>query len=318
MKMITRTVPPATTGKPSELGEHEPWTGLRTGPRDARHVPLTRGQRLAQDAAEAAEVRAWQTHPDVVALRIERIRSQVDRLCWTGIMLGLAFTMTNVQVFAASGAVVWSLPWVAAWVLDPTVSLVLIAVLRAEQVTSRYQVPTGRWVRAAKWFALAATYVMNTWQSWSHGSTAGVVLHSVPPLLVFVAAEAVTDLRDKLTDAVTVAVHGAVNARVNGHGNGPEQAADVSADTDHSETTGESTDALNDPPAPSRRRGTFAAYRAVARQAWTPGVVITPAWVREVTGCSRGLSSRLARSLTAELVADWDQADRTGSGEVRA
>ena len=33
-----------------------------------------------------------------------------------------------------------------------------------------------------------------------------MVLHSVPPLLVFVAAEAVTDLRDKLTDAVTAAV----------------------------------------------------------------------------------------------------------------
>ena len=171
-------------------------------------MPLTRGQRLAQDAADAAEVRAYQTHPDVVALRIERIRYQVDRLCWAGIVLGLAFTMTNVQVFAASGSAVWSLPWLAAWVLDPTVSLVLLAVLRAEQVTSRYQVHTGQWVRGAKWFTLAATYVMNTWHSWAVGSTAGVVLHSVPPLLVFVAAEAVTDLRDKLTDAVTVAVNG--------------------------------------------------------------------------------------------------------------
>jgi hypothetical protein len=33
-------------------------------PQDARHVPLTRAQRLAQDAAEAAEVRAYQTHPE--------------------------------------------------------------------------------------------------------------------------------------------------------------------------------------------------------------------------------------------------------------
>jgi len=40
----------------------------------------------------------------------------------------------------------------------------------------------------------AATYVMNTWTSWGLGdrplSPAGVVLHSVPPLVVFVAAEA--------------------------------------------------------------------------------------------------------------------------------
>ncbi|MGB3438583.1 MAG: hypothetical protein WBA97_07490 [Actinophytocola sp.] len=302
MKMITLGSPPATIDTASDLRKRDP----RNGPRDARHVPLTRGQRLAQDAAQAAEVRTYQTHPDVVALRIERIRSQVDRLCWAGIVLGLAFTMTNVQVFAASGADTWSLPWLAAWVLDPTVSLVLIAVLRAEQVTSRYQVPTGEWVRAAKWFALAATYVMNTWQSWAHGSAAGVVLHSVPPLLVFVAAEAVTDLRDKLTDAVTVAV----NARVNGHGAGPVTAP---AGTDsESETAGAASAA---DPRPARRRGTFAEYRATARQAWSPGVVITPAWIREVTGCSRGLSSRLAATLTAELVVDHD--GRDGSG-VRA
>jgi hypothetical protein len=130
------------------------------GPQDARHVPLNRAQRLAQDAAEAAKVRAYQTHPDVVALRIEHVRSQVDRTCWAGIVLGLAFTMTNVQVFAAAGAAAWSLPWLAAWVLDPTVSLVLLAILRAEQVTARYQVRTGRWARGAKWFTLAATYVM--------------------------------------------------------------------------------------------------------------------------------------------------------------
>jgi hypothetical protein len=250
-------------------------TGLwPNGPQDARHVPLTRAQRLAQDAAEAAEVRAYQMHPDVVALRIERIRDQVDRLCWAGIMLGLAFTMTNVQVFAAAGAAVWSLPWLAAWVLDPTVSLVLLSILRAEQVTARYQVRTGRWVRAAKWFTLAATYLMNTWSSWAAGSASGVVLHSVPPLLVFVAAEAVTDLRDKLTDAVRAAVV----ATTGGHESGVHEAV----------------------ARPARRR-TFDEYRALAVRAWSPTVEITPAWVREVTGCSRGLSSRLAAVLLAEL-----------------
>ena len=129
----------------------------------------------------------------------------MDRLCWSGIVLGLAFTTANVQWFAAAGAALGSLPWLTAWLLDPTVCLVLLAILRAEQVTARYQVHTGAWVRAAKWLTLAATYVMNTWSSWAAGSPAGVVLHSVPPLVVFVAAEAVTDLRDKLTDAVTVA-----------------------------------------------------------------------------------------------------------------
>ncbi len=170
----------------------------------------SRAKRLAQDAAEAAEVRTYDTHPDVVALRIERVRRQVDRMCWCGIGLGLAFTMTNVQGFASIGTRAWSLPWLAAWVLDPTVSLVLLAILRAEQITARYQVRTGPWVRRAKWFTLAATYVMNTWASFAVGSVSAIVLHSVPPLVVFVAVEAITDLRDKLTDAVLVAARQAM------------------------------------------------------------------------------------------------------------
>lgn len=245
-------------------------------------VPLSRGQKLAQHAAEAAEVRAYQTHPDVVALRVERVRGQVDRLCWAGILCGLAFTMTNVQTFASTGARSWSLPWLAAWLLDPTVSVVLLAILRAEQVTARYQVQTGPWVRRAKWFTLAATYAMNTWASYADGSAARIVLHSVPPLVVFVAAEAVTDLRDKLTDAVHAAFTEAA------HRAEPATAAEEQVGAVHE-------------PAHSVQRRTFADYLEVARGAYRPGVVITPAWVRRVSGCSRGLSSRLAATLRAEV-----------------
>ncbi|HEY2701443.1 MAG TPA: hypothetical protein VGJ45_38725 [Pseudonocardiaceae bacterium] len=211
---------------------------------------------------------------------VDQVRRQVDRLCWTGILLGLAFTMTNVQGFAAAGARVWSLAWLAAWLLDPMVSLVLLAILRAEQITARHGVHTGGWVRGAKWFTLGATYVMNTWAAYAAGSPALVVLHSVPPLVVFMAAEAVTDLRDKLAEAVTA-------QRVN------------TAPTEPTEA----------PKPPARRRPagkvagrtSFAEYVERARTAYLPGVTVTPAWVREVTGCSRGLSSRLAASLTAEL-----------------
>jgi hypothetical protein len=238
---------------------------------DARHVPLTNAQKLAQEAAEAAEVRAYLTHPDVVALRIERVRTQVDRMCWAGIVLGLAFTMTNVQVFASSGSPVWSLAWLAAWVLDPTVSLILIAILRAEQVTARYRVRTGPWVRRAKWLTLTATYVMNTWASYAAGSASAIVLHSVPPLVVFVAAEAITDLRDKLTEAVMVA---------------------------YAEAGGRAT---REPERPAAPRKLFGDYLGDARAAWSPGVVVSSAWVREVTGCSRGLAPRVARALASEV-----------------
>jgi hypothetical protein len=160
---------------------------------------LSAAARLARDAA-AAELRGWQTHPDVVALRVQEIRTQVDRLIWAGIVLGLCFTMTNVQQFAAAGARVGSLAWWSAWLMDPMVSLVLLAVLRAEQVTTRYQVPTGIWSRVAKWALLSATYLMNTWTCWAAGSAPGVVLHSVPPLVVVIAAEAITDVQHALTE----------------------------------------------------------------------------------------------------------------------
>ena len=204
---------------------------------------------------------------------VEHARKHVDRLCWTGILLGLAFTMTNVQGFAAAGAPAWSLTWSAAWLLDPMVSLVLLAILRAEQVTARYGVRTGGWVRAAKWFTLAATYVMNTWQAFTHGAADLVVLHSVPPLVVFVAAEAVTDLRDKLGETAKAAL-----------------------------TTSEVDPPTPARPAtPARRRTSFDDYLARAREAWQPGTSISPAWIRQVTGCSRGLSPRLAAALADEV-----------------
>nr|WP_238357158.1 hypothetical protein [Kribbella italica] len=169
--------------------------------------------RLRESAAQASQVRALSTHPDVIALRVESIRTQVDVLMWVGIVLGLAFTMVNVQAFAAAGAVTWSLPWIAAWLLDPMVSLVLIAVLRAEQITARYQVSdaTG-WLTRTKRFAFAATYVMNTWHSFIDRDVAGIVLHSVPPLLVFCAAETAPVLRERLTEAVLRAERTAADA----------------------------------------------------------------------------------------------------------
>jgi hypothetical protein len=159
------------------------------------------------------------------------------------------------------------------------VSLVLLAILRAEQVTARHGVAAGGWARAAKWFTLVATYVMNTWQAFTAGSPALVVLHSVPPMVVFVAAEAVTDLRDKLSQALTAPFM-----------NTPTVTAPPT------------------PPVPPQaepaRRTSFADYLDTARRARTPEVIVTPAWVREVTGCSRGLSSRVAATLRAEATTD--------------
>ncbi len=299
--------------------------------------------RLRTAAAEASQVRALSTHPDVVALRVEKIRTQVDVLMWVGIVLGLAFTMVNVQAFAAQGAPFGSLPWIAAWLLDPMVSLVLIAVLRAEQITARYQVfDDTKWISRTKLFAFGATYAMNTWQSFGHRDLAGIVLHSVPPLLVFCAAETAPVLRDRLTEAVLRAEHAAETAgatavvQIEEAGASPlsadaTPAPELPAATSAPKTpVGDEKHAPADkaPAKPKRPRTTapkpaktskaktatgrkyLADYVADALTAIETGGMpdeITPAWARHTTGCSAGLSAKVAATVRAELAATTSQ-----------
>lgn len=192
----------STPDRPDQDRDHLPQS---TGPTMVS-APSPKAQKLLQSARQASEIRAHQTDPDVIALRAEKIRAWTGRLVWTGLILGLLFTAGNVQSFGAQGAAVGSITWWTAWVLDPMVSLVLVGLLLAESVTSRHGVKTGRWMRAAKWFALGATYAMNTWVAWESLDPASILLHSVPPGLVFFATEAITDAWDKITEAVNVAV----------------------------------------------------------------------------------------------------------------
>lgn len=300
-----------------EIAERERASRARTIDPLGNHA-VDRAGRLAAAALEAEQIRALAARPEVVALRIDRIRAQVDTLLWLGIGLGLLFTMVNVQRFAAAGAPTFSSTWWAAWLLDPMVSMVLLAVLRAEQVTSRYQVPLATWARRTKWCACAATYAMNTWEAWGLAgapmSASGVILHSVPPLLVVLAAEAGPGLRERLTDAALLAnhreppgvqeaepdgVHESSSAQVHETVGGPCLEASGRAQRE-TRRGGRAR-----PGGPQRqRRRLFADYLAEARvavhhataQAGVPPEV-TPSWCRRVTGCSAGTSVKLAAVL---------------------
>jgi hypothetical protein len=200
--MDTTHAPPAR--------EINAWSGKRRRP--------TRAQKLASAARAAADVRAYDTDADVVALRIERMRTRVDRLIWTGLILGLAFTMANVQRFAAGKSTPHDIEWWIAWLLDPMVSLVLVGVLLGEQIIARHQIKGGRWIRRTKWTALLLTYAMNTWSAWAVKDPALILQHSVPPVMVLCAAEAVTTLKHQITAAVHAAYHWAAvrAAAING------------------------------------------------------------------------------------------------------
>lgn len=203
---------------------------------------------LTRAAQEATQVRGYQTDPDVVALRIERIRGWCDRLVWAGIILGLLFTMANVQHFAAGDATPpWehggSVDWVIAWLLDPMVSLVLIGVLMGEQVINRHGINAGGWVRVTKWVALACQYSMNTWAAWSTKDASAILLHSVPPVIVVCATEAIPTLRRQITEAVTKAYRAALQeTAAPAPVLAPEQAPEEDVNTDDWPDTPEELD----------------------------------------------------------------------------
>lgn len=250
--------------------------------------PTTRMGQLVVTAEEAAQVRALTTRPDVVALRVDHVRAQVDALLWSGIVLGLLFTMVNVHQFAAAGAKVFSAAWCTAWLLDPMVSLVLLAVLRAEQVTARYQVALGVWPRRTKWCAFVATYVMNTWSSWG--------LDGAPRS----AHELTAHVHE--SGAHRSVVHEPVvpERQTSGPASNPDAAAR------HQRRRRPRQRA----PVPRRL---LVDYLAGARAALAEAAAAgqhpepTPAWCRQVTGCSAGTSVKLAAALrTSNQPADAD------------
>lgn len=164
-----------------------------------------RATRLFGAAQDAAAVRGYQTHPDVAALAIERWRRNANLLIWVGVLFGLCWTVPHVQGFVAGGAPEWSTRWVTAWAVEPSIAAPLIGILWAEQVAGRYGIKLAGWPRFTKWACLVATYAMNTWEYWAQVEPRGVLIHSVPPLLVFLCAEVLPIVRERMTESVWAA-----------------------------------------------------------------------------------------------------------------
>lgn len=157
---------------------------------------------LRREAEHAAEIRALISDPNVIALRVEKVRQFVDWMFGIAVVLCLLFTMVSVQQFAAQGVPQYSFEWWTAWLLDPAFSCALIGVLIAEVKTARYGVKLGFWPEVSKWFFLLSVLTMNTWMAFAVGSAARVVLHAGPVALVFIVAQIAPAIREKLTEAV--------------------------------------------------------------------------------------------------------------------
>lgn len=159
---------------------------VTTAPHPRTMAPAAPRTVTAEDAAKARKA--------IEELeRIERLITSVLVVLGVG---GLIFTAVNVTVFAIEHHVHWAI----AWMLDPLVSISLLAALFIDGKLSAHGYRPSGWPFLLRWFAGLATWLMNCWGSlypdakftgWPDSpDPAGLLLHSVVPFLVILLAEA--------------------------------------------------------------------------------------------------------------------------------
>ncbi|GAA1918852.1 hypothetical protein [Streptantibioticus ferralitis] len=119
-------------------------------------------------------------------------------------VLAAVFTAVNVTGFATTHKI----PPLTAALLDPMVVLALATVLLADARLASWGVPPPGWSAALRWFTGCTATVMNTWTSiwpddrigWPrHADPTGVLLHTVPPVLLILLTETVAAYRHRIT-----------------------------------------------------------------------------------------------------------------------
>lgn len=169
-----------------------------------------RVQRWAARAAEARQLRELMTDPDVQAVQLMRQRARWTAMAWSALTFSLAFTMVNVQRFAAGHAEKFDPMWWVAWVVDPAFSVLLIGLLIARgQLSAVLRSVPEPVVRVVEFGLLGATTVMNVMPELTRSFRGGlreqlgsIVLHLLVPLLAFAAASVITILQDHFSAAI--------------------------------------------------------------------------------------------------------------------
>jgi hypothetical protein len=131
------------------------------------------------------------------------LRMLTSALAGVAVLAG-TFTAANVTMFATAHNV----PTPIAVLLDPMVALALAIVLLADARLASWGIPPPGWSTALRWFTAITATAMNTWTSlwpndvigWPrHADPAGVLLHTVPPVLLILLTETVASYRNQIT-----------------------------------------------------------------------------------------------------------------------
>lgn len=170
-----------------------------------------RVRKLADDAAEARQLRWLEKLADVRVLRLGKQRKAFQVLVIAALAIGLASTLINVQAFAAIGEAKFSPGWFASWGTDAVFSLGLVGILLAEGWLIAADHPVkAKSVKRTKRFLLGATTAMNCWNPVldaiaTHGGPTAighVVLHGLIPIAVFGLAEVLIAISERFADAI--------------------------------------------------------------------------------------------------------------------
>ncbi|MGY3341215.1 hypothetical protein ACVW0K_007408 [Streptomyces filamentosus] len=166
---------------------------MTTTTRTERTIPVTTAPAATPTRTITTED-ATKARKAIVAL--ESVEQLVTRVLVVLGIGGLIFTAVNVTLFAVTHHVHWTI----AWMLDPLVSVSLLAALFIDGKLAAYGHRPGGWPFVLRWFAGLSTWLMNCWGSlypdarftgWpDNPDPAGLLLHSVIPFLVIILAEA--------------------------------------------------------------------------------------------------------------------------------
>ncbi|KAB1932926.1 hypothetical protein F8271_24985 [Micromonospora sp. ALFpr18c] len=207
----------APLGPPPALNRRE----RRAVREQAAHDALMQGQtrrvrEWTAKAAEARQLRRLLMDPDIQAVRLMRQRARWTAMAWSALLFALAFTMVNVQRFAAGQAEAWSPTWLVAWLVDPAFSILLVGLLIARgQLSAVGRSVDQRTVRRVEYALLASTAAMNVMPTLAEGYPGGwreqamqVLLHLLIPGLAFASALVITLIQDHFAAAIAAITEG--------------------------------------------------------------------------------------------------------------
>lgn len=278
---------------------------------------------LAAKAGAAAGKRRLEADTDVRALKLGTLRRSRTSILWAVLGAAMAYTAVNVQRFAAGSSLPWSAQWVVAWLVDPLLSGLVVALLLTRGDLAVFGKPSHEswWdrivVHLVEIGALLAALLMNVApEIQARSPWEAIALHVVIPLAAVAAALALPVVQRRYSAGIAALYAPAVNVTDAGQGSATTLTPDTSEpafvgslDTVHDnvhegvyETAPEPVHGRpsRTPRRRSRKASTkrterpqLADYVNTARGHLAPDVVVTASWVRSKTGCARGTAYRV-------------------------